>query len=145
MADDDTHENKRRCTTTAKEELKRILKEKDVVNTRRTTDSSVKTFRAYLRKKMAPRKNLKICQKKIWINCYPNSTRKLGKKMENSTKNLRCLHWGMALIDTYKTLIWFMTQTLRNRIKYFQLLLYNITQRTLIILIKQSLTFIRLT
>ena len=51
MADDDTHANKKLCTTFAEEQLKRILKEKDAVNTRRTTDSSVKTFRAYFREK----------------------------------------------------------------------------------------------
>jgi hypothetical protein len=51
MADEAVHENKKRFATVDEEELRRILKEKDAVNTRRTTDSSVKTFRAYLREK----------------------------------------------------------------------------------------------
>ena len=51
IGDDAAHENKKRFATVDKEELKRILKEKDAMNTRRATDLAVKTFRAYLRGK----------------------------------------------------------------------------------------------
>jgi len=46
MADEAVHGNKNRFATVDEEELRRILKEKDAVNTRRATDLSIKTFRA---------------------------------------------------------------------------------------------------
>jgi hypothetical protein len=42
MADEAVHENKKRFATVDEEELRKILKEKDAVNTRRATYVSIK-------------------------------------------------------------------------------------------------------